>query len=262
MLSHQMKKLLKNDRCLILAYDHGMEHGPVDFNEHNVDPAHIINIAEEAGYNAIAIHHGLAEKYYSNDRYSVPLLIKLNGKSSIPKIEPISSQICSVSRALKLGAEAVGYTIYLGSAREPIIFEEFANVVEEAHDNGIPVVAWVYPRGEFVKNDDSIEMTAYAARIALEMGADMVKLKYSPDLEGYKWVVKSAGRCKVLVAGGDKASELEFLKIAHDSIQAGATGLAVGRNIWQHPNPLKISEALKAVVFDENTPEEAMRFLE
>lgn len=262
MLSSQMKKLLRNDRSLILAYDHGMEHGPIDFNDQNVDPEYIINIAESARYNAIAIHHGIAEKYYSNAKHSVPLLVKLNGKTRIPKIEPISAQLCSVSRALKLGAEAVGYTIYLGSTREPIIFEEFANVVEEAHDYGIPVIAWIYPRGEFVEKDDSIEMTAYAARVALEMGADFVKLKHNPDFEGYKWVVQSAGKCKVLVAGGDKSSELEFLKVAYDSIRAGATGLAVGRNIWQHQEPLKISEALKAVVFDNKTPEEAMQFLE
>lgn len=261
MLSNQIKKILKNGKTLVLAYDQGLEHGPTDFDLRNVDPEFLLGIAEEAEFNAVVLHHGIAEKYYSTRKNQVPLIIKLNGKTNIPQMEPIAAQVCSVKRAIKLGAEFVGYTIYNGSKHEPKMFEEFGEIVEEAHDYGIPVIAWSYPRGEAVKYPHSVEMTAYAARVALELGADFVKLSYTNDLEGFKWAVKSAGRTKVLVAGGSKLSNYDFLKQAAEAIQAGAVGLAVGRNIWQHQQPLKMAEALKRVVFENKTPDEAMQLL-
>ncbi len=261
MISNQIKKVLRNGKSLVLAYDHGLEHGPVDFDLSSIDPSYILDIAEKAGFNAVVLHHGIAEKYYSTLKNTVPLIVKLNGKTNISKIEPISPQLCSVKKAIKLGAELVGYTIYVGSKNEPAIFKEFGHIVEEAHDYGVPVVAWTYPRGEFVKDELSVETLAHSARVGLELGADFIKIKFNNNIDGFKWVVKAAGKAKVLVAGGEKTSEYDFLKEAYDVMQTGAIGLAVGRNIWQHPQPLKISEALKRVVFEGRKPEEAMNLL-
>ena len=261
MISNQIKKVLRNEKTLFLAYDQGLEHGPTDFNLKNIDPNYVLNIAEKAGFNAVILHHGIAEKYYSTLKNTVPLIIKLNGKTNIPKIEPFSAKVCSVKRAVKLGAEIVGYTIYDGSKMEPRMFREFGKIIEEAHDHGIPVVVWSYPRGEFVQNEQSTKMLAHAARVGLELGADFIKLRFNNDVEGFKWVVKAAGKAKVLAAGGPKLPDYEFLKEAHDVIQTGAIGLAVGRNIWQHPNPLKISKALQKIVFESKTPDQAMSLL-
>ena len=156
-------KLLQNDRTIMLAYDQGLEHGPTDFNAENVDPKKILDIALEGKFNAVILQNGVAEKYYHNEYKEVPLVVKLNGKTSLPHIAPVSRQVCSVDRAVRLGADAVGYTIYDGSEQEPHIFHEFGKVVENAHDYGIPVIAWMYPRGAAIKSDTTTDILAYSA---------------------------------------------------------------------------------------------------
>lgn len=255
------RKFLVHNRALILAYDQGLEHGPRDFNLQNCDPKHILDIALEGGYTGVVLHHGVAEKYYHEHYRDVPLCIKLNGKTEIPKINPISRQICSVERAISLGASAVGYTIYDGSPVENVMFREFGKIVEQAHQYGIPVIAWMYPRGPDVKNDMTTDILAYSARIALELGADFIKLKWNGDIEGYKWVVKNAGRARVLVAGGDQVPEANFLQMCQDALSTGVTGFAVGRNVWQHSQPLNISKALHDVVFMRKNVEDVKHLL-
>src|SRR4051812_43769602 len=128
-----ISKLLRNGKALFLAYDQGLEHGPTDFNEKNVDPEFIFNLAYEGRFSAVACGIGLAEKYYQGVYREIPLIVKLNGKTNLAKINPISRQICSVQRAIKAGASAVGFTIYDGSPNEPTMLHEFGKVVEEAH---------------------------------------------------------------------------------------------------------------------------------
>ena len=261
MFKTKIYRLLSGGRALFLAYDQGLEHGPSDFNIDNINPNYILDIAEKGGYNAFICHHGVAEKYYQSYRDRVRLIVKLNGKTSIAKVDPYSAQVCSVGRAVKLGAEAVGYTIYVGSPREAEMFREFSKIVEEAHDYGVPVVAWMYPRGPFVQNDVSTEILAYSARIGLELGADIVKIKYNNDFEGFKWVTKSAGKCKVVVAGGHKEDPAELMQQAREIIDAGATGMAIGRNIWQSKDPFKITKALKKIVIENNSVKDALKIL-
>lgn len=253
--------LLKNDKSMMLACDQGLEHGPKDFNLKNIDPNYILDIALESNYNSVILQSGVAEKYYHEAYRDVPLVVKLNGKTSIPHIAPISKQVCSVDRAIRLGASAVGYTIYDGSEKEPEIFSEFGKIVEQAHDYGVPVIAWMYPRGEAVQDDVTTDILAYSARIGLELGADFVKLKYHGDPEAYKWVVKNAGRTRVLAAGGDKESPKEFLNKTQEILSTGATGIAVGRNIWQDLKPHALSQALREVVFNNKRAEDVLHYL-
>lgn len=252
-------RILTNGKALFLAMDQGLEHGPKDFNLKSINPDYVLDIAAKGKYDGMILQKGVAEKYYENYRKQVKLIVKLNGKTSIPQIAPYSSQNCSVSHAIALGASAVGYTIYLGSPLEPKIFAEFSKIQEEAHDYGVPVIAWIYPRGEFVKNDLDTDILAYAARAGLELGADFVKIKYNNDFYGYKWVVKCAGKTKVLVAGGEKTTPENLLREAHQVMRAGATGMAIGRNVWQSDNPLGITNALKQVIFGNKKPEEAVK---
>ncbi len=257
-----MKILLRNGKALILACDHGLEHGPKDFTVSSINPEYILDIAEKGRYNAVVLQKGLAEKYREHYRGKVPLIVKLNGKTNIPKIEPLSLQHCSVKKAYQLGAVAVGYTIYLGSRHEAAMFAEFGRIKEEAHQYGMGVIAWMYPRGEFVQNDRDTDTLAYAARVGLELGADFVKLAYNQDPEGFKWVVKSAGKARVLMVGGAKDDAEIFLKHAFEAISAGASGLVVGRNVWQHPEPLKVTEALRKIVFDGKNYVDALQELQ
>ena len=258
----KLEKLFTGNRTLMLAYDQGLEHGPIDFDANNVDPNYVIYIAAHGGYNAFICQKGIAELYYENYHKKVPLVVKLNGKSNIPRIFPIAKQICSVKKAVDLGADAVGYTIYVGSPLEPEIFQEFGKIQEEAHDYGLPVIAWMYPRGRFVTDELSTSMLAYAARIGLELGADILKIKYNDKKDDFKWVVRCAGNSKVVIAGGPKQPSVEFLKKVKNIMETGAVGMAIGREVWQHETPMKMTAAIKSIIFDNAEVEDALRFLE
>jgi len=244
----RMAPFLKEGRSMLLAYDQGLEHGPSsDFDGRNVDPAMIMETAAKGRFNGVVFQKGVAERFYDG---RVPLILKLNGKSSLVKGEPVSRQVCSVKHAVSLGAKGVGYTIYLGSGFEGEMFAEFGRIQEEAHERGLPAIAWIYPRGASVQNDTSKEIVAYAARTGLELGADAVKIKYTGDPASFAWAVKAAGGVRVFMSGGPKApTDEDFLHQVEGVIQAGATGLAVGRNVWQNADPLAMADKLRKVIF-------------
>ncbi|MFZ1970591.1 MAG: fructose-bisphosphate aldolase [Candidatus Nanoarchaeia archaeon] len=235
---------------MFLAYDHGLEHGPSDFNDKDVDPGYIIDIAKKGKYTALIFQKGIAEKYNNQIKKSgIPLIIKLNGKTNLFQGEPISRQLCSVEEALRLGAVAVGYTIYIGSKYESVMMKEFDIIEEEAHKKGIPVIAWIYPRGKSIKTKSESELMAYAARTGLEIGADIVKMKYDGSSKDLSWSVKVAGKTKIVIAGGVKEGEKDFLKEVKDIMNAGSVGLAIGRNIWQSDHPLELSNKIRDIIF-------------
>lgn len=248
-----LSKITTNGKALFLAYDQGMEHGPSDFNDENVDPEYILKIGIDGGFNAIIFQKGIAEKYFasSSSQGKIPLIIKLNGKTNFVKDQdPYSPTLCTVEEALQLGAAAVGYTIYVGSEFESKMTEEFAKIVRDAHNKDIPVIGWMYPRGKSLEGRDKNEIIAYAARMGLELGADIIKIQYFGNLDALKWAVEAAGKTKVVISGGAKEGEEEFLDTAKIVMESGAIGMAVGRNIWQHKKPLEITEKLKKIVFD------------
>jgi len=248
-----LQPFLYKDRALFLAYDHGFEHGPKDLIGKSIDPEYILDLAVKGEYTGIILQKGIAEKYYTSTKYQqrVPLILKINGKTNIPQItDPYSPINCSVDYAKKLGAKAVGYTIYLGSKQEEKMFEDFGKIQEQAHRLKMAAIAWIYPRGSAVENESSPEITAYAARVGLELGADMIKIKYCGSEQTFKKVVQSAGKTKVMLSGGPKIGDEEILKTIESVIKAGATGAAVGRNVFQHQDPLAMTEKIKKVIFD------------
>jgi len=248
-------KISRDGKIMLLAYDQGMEHGPTDFNDENVDPEYICKIAREASvFTGIVFGAGIAEKYYTPDL--PPLILKLNGKTGFHKgEEPVSLQLTSVERAIELGAAAVGYTVYVGSEHEEEMMKELAQIAGEAHAKDLPVVAWMYPRGKHVEGKETDRDTvAYAARLGLELGADVVKLPYTGDAESFEWVVKSAGKTKVVAQGGTKIEEMKLIEEIEQIMSAGAAGMAIGRNIWQSDDPVGLSKKIAEIIFNTSPP--------
>lgn len=256
-----LKKVLREGHAFFLCADQGLEHGPKTFSAHNIDPEELLHLALEARFSGIVLTPGLADKYYLKEYRDVPLIVKLNGRSALGHANPVSRQFCSVNRAVKLGASAVGYTIYDGSPAEPAMFAEFGKIVEQAHDYDLPVIAWMYPRGPGVEEGDS-DTIAYAARIALELGADMVKVKYNGDAPGFSWVNKSAGRVKVVAADPEVKSDEEVLVMVRDVLKAGGAGVAFGRTVWNHPQPFVFARAIEKVLYDGGSVKDAIAFLQ
>jgi len=250
-----LNKITKDGKALFLAYDQGMEHGPTDFNDENVDPKKVLEIADSGYFTGVILQKGIAEKYYyastrSGQAYKVPLIAKLNGKTNLVKDEdPYSPQVCSVKEALEYGAKAVGYTIYIGSEFEAKMTEEFGKIEQEAEEAGLPVIAWMYPRGRNVPDENDPKVIAYAARVGLELGADFIKIRYTGDLASFKWVVQCAAETKVVVMGGSRESEEVFLEKVRTVLEAGAIGVAVGRNVWQHPEPVAMAKKIADIIW-------------
>jgi class I fructose-bisphosphate aldolase len=264
-----------NGMALILPIDHGLEHGPRDFfaNPESLDPAYQLKLAEKGGFSAIVFHIGLATKYLKEYAGNFPLILKLNGKTSIPSdAQAFSPQTASVEDAVRLGADAVGYTLYVGSPAQDKDFVQFAKIREEAERFGMPLIVWSYPRGEAVEakgGRDSLYAVDYATRVANELGADMVKINVPEyvkekshlypkpydtlqlDMEkSLEKVIRSAGKTLVLISGGAKISDDELLQRVRMSLEAGATGLVFGRNLWQREfeKTLEITEKIKKVM--------------
>ena len=130
------------------------------------------------------------------------------------------------------------------------MLREFEQIEREAHAKNIPVIAWIYPRGKSIQGKSESELLAYSCRVALEIGADFAKVHWNgKNTEELEWAVKSAGRCHVIIAGGLKTIEKELLSQAKQAMSAGVTGLAIGRNIWQSSDPLKITKKLKKIIW-------------
>jgi class I fructose-bisphosphate aldolase len=263
---------LRNGTALFLPYDQGLEHGPRDFfaNPAAGDPKYILSLAVEGGFNGIAIQIGLAEKFYWDYAGEVPLVLKLNGKTDIPSaIDPLSPVNATVEDAVRLGADAVGYTLYVGTPAQERDFEQYLRVRADALRLGMPLIVWSYPRGSAIDakgGKDSFYAVDYAARTASELGADVVKVnfphpeKQSGAAEQYLYqfpsqlaidaVVKSANRTLLLVSGGERAGDEAMLDKARQSMEAGATGLIFGRNVWQreHGESLRFITQLRDIL--------------
>lgn len=252
--------IVRDGKSIILAHDHGLEHGSAAFADvpERLNPETVFEMATHDAVTGFAVQKGLAETYYPSYNDDVNLLAKLNGTSSLWIGEPYSPQTCSVEYALELGADAVGYTVYPGTNREPEMFEEFQKIQESAREHDTPVAMWSYPRGQAVKEHRKPEIISYATRIALELGADIAKVKYPRSGEAMADAVDAAGDVNVVLSGGFKTDDSEFLSLVETAMNAGASGLAVGRNVWQRDDPEQILDALEAIVFEGATADEVL----
>ncbi len=250
----------RDGKSLILAHDHGLEHGPTAFDgvEDRLNPETVFEMATHDAVTALAVQKGLAETYYPSYEDDVALLAKCNGTSSLWEGEPYSPKTWSVENAVDVGADAIGYTVYPGTNREPEMTEEFCAVQETAREHGLPVAMWSYPRGQAIKEHRSPEVIAYAARIGLELGSDLVKVKYPRSPEALAHAVDAAGDVRLVLSGGSKTSDYEFCSLVEAAIDAGAGGLAVGRNVWQREDPIAILDALEQIVFEGATADSAL----
>jgi class I fructose-bisphosphate aldolase len=244
-----------NGTLLVLPLDQGLEHGPADFfdNPAALDTDFQFRLALEGNYSAIALGIGLAEKYMKDYCGRVPLILKLNGKTNIASdAEAVSPLSASVEDAVRLGADAVGYTVYVGSPRQDEGIRAFQKVRADCERLGMPIVLWSYPRGRDVDakgGKGTLYAQDYAARVAEELGADVVKL-HEPEADNERCpepyrslrespaarlrrVVRSAGKVLVLFSGGVKQDDDQaVLRKVSLYMQSGATGVMFGRNMW------------------------------
>ncbi|GAA2806915.1 class I fructose-bisphosphate aldolase [Kribbella solani] len=263
---------LRNGTALFLPYDQGLEHGPRDFfaNPAASGPAYVMKLAQAGEFNGVVLQIGLAEKFFWDYAGEIPLILKLNGKTDIPPDAAALSPVhASVEDAVRLGADAVGYTLYVGSPAQETDFTQYRTIRADAERLGMPVIVWAYPRGAAIESKggkDSFYAVDYAARVASELGADVVKVNFpqpskrdnvKPPYEeiftpqqAIDGVVRSANRTLVLVSGGERAGDEAMYRKAEQAMDAGGLGLIFGRNVWQrgYDESLAFVDGLKEIL--------------
>jgi len=247
-----IEKLLRGEHGLLFAYDHGFEYGPWNFDERSVEPSFALDLATSGHFTGFICQKGIAARYYDANIHSVPLVVKLNGKTSFRgDVEPKSILNCTVDEAISFGAAAVGYVIHVRSQYEPEMIAEFGRIEREAHEKGLAVLAWMYIAGDEMISPDESNIVAYAARVGMELNADGVILKYTGDAGSFRWVVKNAGRARVFVVGGPRMdTTFQLMDTAEIIKSAGAAGFAIGRNVWQAKDPMDVVGKLSKKLFE------------
>lgn len=262
MLNHGT--LAGTGKMVILPVDQGFEHGPARSfapNAEGYDPEYHFQLAIEAGCNAYAAPLGFLEFGAAKFAGQIPMILKLNNSDSLAKFsDPCSAITGSVGDALRLGCTAIGYTIYPGSQQRNTQYEYLRELIEEAKSVGLPTVLWSYPRGSGLSKDGetAVDVAGYAAQIAAQLGAHVIKVKPPTEkieqkeaaavFEKYKiptatladrvrHVVQSAfnGKRIVIFSGGEAKGTDAIYEEAKQLKAGGAFGAIIGRNSFQRP---------------------------
>src|SRR5215470_11781594 len=263
-------KLAGTGKLVILPVDQGFEHGPARSfapNPPGYNPHYHFQLAIDAGCNAYAAPLGFLEAGAAEFAGRIPLILKLNNHDVLhDDKDPLPSVTGSVGDALRLGCSAVGFTIYPGSAHCNAMYEQLRTIAEEAKAAGLAVVVWSYPRGSSLskEGETAVDVVAYAAQIAAQLGANIIKVKLPSEhvelaeaqkvyqkyeipistlADRVRHVVQSAfdGRRIVIFSGGTYAADEKFFEEVRAIRDGGGFGSIIGRNSFQRKKP----EALK-----------------
>lgn len=269
-------------RLMLFAGDQKIEHLNDDFygegiHPDDANPEHLFRVASNAKIGALATQRGLIARY-GPDYKDVQYLVKINSKTNLVKTaqkDPFSGNISNVTEVIELQKNSglkivgVGYTVYLGSEYEVEMLRGASRMVYEAHKNGFITLLWVYPRCKAVKDEKDPHLIAGATGVAACLGSDFVKVnppkkegEYSKEL--LKEAIMSAGRTKVVCAGGSSVDVKAFLERLYDQIQIGAAGNATGRNIHQKglKEAINMCNAIYAITVEDKSVDEALNIYE
>jgi len=233
-----------NGRLFLFAADQKIEHLNQDFygkdiHEDVQKPDHLFDIASQGTIGAFATHLGLISRY-GTQFPEINYVAKLNAKTNLLDQDPLSEQLWSVKEVIKLKEQsglkirAIGFTIFLGSEHEHKMLHHAAHAIFEAHQHGLVTILWSYVRGKTIKNDQDPQILAGAAGVANALGADFVKIKPPQNPQDLKIAVAAAGNTKVICSGQKRTESQQFLQTLQEQLNAGASGCATGRNIFQH----------------------------
>lgn len=243
-------------KSIIVPMDHGLTVGPIKGIDKEL--GEMVNKIALGGANAVLGHIGIplyAHRGYGPD---IGLIIHLSGSTSLSPDSNYKVLVNTVLEAVKLGADGVSLHINIGTKSDPEMLEILGRVSRECREFGMPLIAMMYPRGENIKDEHDVEVVKIAARVAAELGADIVKTNWTGDPDSFKEVVEGC-MAPVIIAGGEKAGVKGILEITKQSIEVGGEGVAYGRNVFQADDPTKVVKALYLIVHKNYEVEEAMR---
>jgi len=230
----------KSRKTVIVPMDHGVSMGPIHGLE---NMAATINEIADGGANAVLMHKGIVKSGYRGYGKDIGLIIHLS--AGTPYTTPTTKVLVTdVKEALRLGADAVSIHVNIGGDNESEMLRDLGAVSRKCDEYGMPLLAMMYARGKNISNEYDVKYIKHAARIGAELGADIIKTNYTGSKETFKEVIDGCP-VPVIIAGGPKIdSDEKLFSMIEDAMDCGASGVAIGRNIFQAKN---ISEMTKKI---------------
>jgi predicted phospho-2-dehydro-3-deoxyheptonate aldolase len=256
----RLERIINRDsgRTVIVPMDHGVTVGPIPGLE---DMRETVTKVVNGGANAILMHKGIVRAGHRGRGRDIGLIVHLSGGTVLSPDPHAKELVCSVEEAIKLGADAVSVHINLGAQTDKEMLRQLGYVSERCLEWQMPLVAMMYTRGPKIKNEYDLGVTKHAARVGAELGADIVKCVYTGSAESFREVVESCP-VPVVIAGGEKmGSDEDIFAMVDGALQAGAAGLSIGRNAFQHEKPERIIGALSKMVHENYSIEQAKEFV-
>ncbi|MEW5747861.1 MAG: 2-amino-3,7-dideoxy-D-threo-hept-6-ulosonate synthase [Candidatus Thermoplasmatota archaeon] len=254
----RMRRILDQatGRTVIVPMDHGISLGPVKGIE---DIRSTVDKLAEGGASAIVIHKGLVPFAGPAVGSRLGLIVHISASTSLCADPNLKVLVARADEAAAIGADAVSIHCNLGNEHEDRMVADFGSVADRCRELGMPLLAMCYPRGKNVKSSFDPEAIKHCARLSAELGADIVKTSYTGSIDTFKEVVRGTP-IPVVIAGGPKmGSDPELLAMVSEAMRAGAKGVSIGRNVFQHDDIAGITRAIRRVVLEDVPPGEAYR---
>lgn len=246
-------------RTVIVPMDHGVTVGPIAGLQ---DMKSTISKIVAGGANAILMHKGMVKAGHREGGRDVGLIVHLSAGTTLSPDPNAKELVCTVEEAISLGADAVSIHINLGAETDKEMLGQFGLVSRECARWQMPLVAMMYTRGAAITNEYDVKNIKHAARVAAELGADIVKVAYTGSTESFLEVVAGCP-VPVVIAGGEKMeTDEQIFDMVDGALQAGAAGLSIGRNAFQHANPEKMVAALSKIAHENYSSAQALKFLQ
>jgi fructose-bisphosphate aldolase/2-amino-3,7-dideoxy-D-threo-hept-6-ulosonate synthase len=242
-------------KTIIIPMDHGVGAGPI---RGIIDLPATVNKVAEGGANAVLGHMGLPRYGHRGYGRDVGLIIHLSASTSLGPDPNHKVLVTTVEEAIKIGADAVSVHINVGADDEAQMLKDLGFVARACDEWGMPLIAMMYPRGPKVTSEHDVMFVKHAARIGAELGADIVKTNYTGSIETFREVVEGCPVPIVIAGGPQMDTERQLLQMVYDSLQAGGSGVAIGRNVFQSEDPVKLVSHISKIVHDGMTVKEVL----
>ncbi len=242
--------------CVIVPMDHGISIGPTDGLYNMKDT---VDAVANGGATAVVMHKGIVRYSHRASGNDIGLILHLSASTDMGDTSNSKVLVATVAEALKMGADAVSMHVNVGAETEPEMLRDLGKVSDQCVEWGMPLMVMAYPRGPKIKDSYDPQLIAHSARVATEIGADIVKCSYTGDIDSFREIVRGT-LAPVVIAGGPKMeSDLEMLNMVKDSLEAGGCGVSIGRNIFQHKDVEGITRAISDIVLRGCEVKEAMK---
>jgi len=246
----------KTEKTVIVPMDHGISMGPV---QGIADIRTTIDKVAEGGASAIVIHKGLVPYAGPAVGSRLGLIVHISASTSVSPDPNYKVLVAKAESAAALGADGISIHCNVGCDSEDKMVADFGMVSDRCRELGMPLLAMCYPRGKNIKDSYDVGVVSHCARLAAELGADVVKTNFTGSTDSFKTVVKGTP-IPVVIAGGPKMkTEFDLLSMVYDAMQAGAKGISIGRNVFQHEDVVGVTRRLSKIVFEGMQPKEDYR---